>query len=195
MLRKELLDLTDEDIDWLCGLTEAAEAWEPVSVKSSGNFITPTVRAQPSSKRRRGGTGTAATRALESTVGALPQTTSTDTIGSGRKRRPVTLSHPSRRSPRLHSGQSAPMSPGKSGPESDTQTDQAVGQPLPPSQLAASQRPFRIQLSRARRRLHGDSSEKGSLYFLQMLTAFLQFIGKQYPATEQDRSSFLKLMT
>ena len=34
-----------------------------------------------------------------------------------------------------------------------------------------------------------------TLYLLQMLTAFLQFIGKQYPATEQDRSSFLKLMT
>jgi hypothetical protein len=25
LLRKELPDLTDEDIDWLCGLTEAAE--------------------------------------------------------------------------------------------------------------------------------------------------------------------------
>jgi hypothetical protein len=44
------------------GLTKgkAAEAWEPVSVKSPGNFITPTVRAQPS-KRRKGGNGTATT--------------------------------------------------------------------------------------------------------------------------------------
>ncbi len=70
MLRKELPDLTDDDIDWLCGLTEAAEAWEPVSVMSPGNFITPAVRAQPS-KRRRGGNGTTTTRALESPGGAF----------------------------------------------------------------------------------------------------------------------------
>ena len=53
LLRKELPDLTDEDIDWLCGLTEAAEALEPLAVVSPGNFITPELRAQPS-KRRRG---------------------------------------------------------------------------------------------------------------------------------------------
>jgi hypothetical protein len=28
---------------------------------------------------------------------------------------------------------------------------------------------------------------RGSLYFLQMFTAFLQFIGKQYSATGQDQ--------
>jgi hypothetical protein len=53
--------------------------------------------------------------------------------------------------------------------------------------LAASQRPYRIQLSRAKRKLHGGSREKGSLYVVQMLSAFLQFIGKQYSATGQDQ--------
>jgi hypothetical protein len=95
LLRKELPDLTDEDVEWLCGLTEAAEAWEPVAVKSPGNFVTPTVRARPS-KRHKGGSGTASTRALESAGGASPQTNSLDAIGPGRKRRPVTLSHPSK---------------------------------------------------------------------------------------------------
>ncbi len=51
LLRKELPDLTDDDIDWLCGLTEAAEAWEPVSSVGPGNFITPASRAR-SSKRQ-----------------------------------------------------------------------------------------------------------------------------------------------
>ena len=179
----------------------AAEAWEPVSNVGPGSFITPAIRARPStSKRRRDGNGAAITRTLESPDGAfvhtLPQATSTDEIGSGRKRKPVTLSLPSRGSPRLQLEQSAPVSTGNARPESDTQTDHETGQPPPPSQLAASQRPYRIQHSRAKRKLHGDSREKGSLYFLQMLTAFLQFIGtgKQHSAG-QDRSSFLKLMT
>jgi hypothetical protein len=64
-----------------------------------------------------------------------------------------------------------------------------AGQPPPPSQLAASQRPYRIQLrvSRAKRKLHGEAREKGALFFLQMLTAYLQFLGKQYSATGQDQ--------
>ena len=37
LLRKELPELTDADIEWLCGLTEAAEALEPVS---SGEKVT-----------------------------------------------------------------------------------------------------------------------------------------------------------
>ncbi len=44
LLRKELPDLTDEDIDWLCGLTEAAEALEPLSTRSPGTFVTPESR-------------------------------------------------------------------------------------------------------------------------------------------------------
>jgi hypothetical protein len=193
LLRKELPDLTDDDTDWLCGLTEAAEALEPASIVSSGNFITPALRAQPS-KRRRGSNGAATARALVSPNGALPQATSTDGIGSGRKRKPVTLSLPSRRSPRLQLEQSAPVSTGNARPESDTQTDHETGQPPPPSQLlvAASQRPYRIQLSRAKRKLYGDSREKGSLYFSQMFTAFLQFIGKQYSAAGQDQVIFFE---
>jgi hypothetical protein len=58
LLRKELPDLTDEDIDWLCGLTEAAEVLEPLSTASPGTFIVLESRAGPS-KRRRGGNGKA----------------------------------------------------------------------------------------------------------------------------------------
>ncbi len=47
--------------------------------------------------------------------------------------------------------------------------------------------------SRAKRRLHGAGSrELGSLCFLQMLTAFLQFIGKHYSATGQDQVTFFE---
>ena len=190
MLRKELPELTDDDIDWLCGLTEAAEACEPVSNVGPGNFIPPAIRARPS-KRRRDGNGTTIARTLESPDGALPQPTSTDGIGSGRKRKPVTSSLPSRRSPRLQLEQSAPVRTGNARPESDTHSDHETGQPPPPSRLAASQRPYRIQLSRAKRKLHGGSREGGSLYFkfLQMSTAFLQSIGKQYSATGQPQES------
>jgi hypothetical protein len=67
-----------------------------------------------------------------------------------------------------------------------------TGQPPPPSQLAASQRPYRIQLSRAKRKLHGDAREKGALYVLQMFTAYLQFLGNQYSATGQDQIIFFE---
>jgi hypothetical protein len=87
-----------------------------------------------------------------------------------------------------------PQKTGDSRPESDAQSDQETGQPPPPSQLAAShwQRPYRTQLSRAKRKLHGDAREKGSLYFLQMRTAFLQILGKQYSTTRQDQVTFLE---
>jgi hypothetical protein len=70
----------------------------------------------------------------------------------------------------------------------DRQSDQVTGQPPPPSPLAASQRPFRIQLSRAKRNLHGAGPHAiGSLFFLQIVTTFLQFIGEHYSAVGQDQ--------
>jgi hypothetical protein len=72
LLRKELPELTAEDIEWLCGLSdsEAAEAWEPVPSLGPGNFVKPAQKARPS-KRRRGGNGTATGHALGSPDDAL----------------------------------------------------------------------------------------------------------------------------
>ena len=190
LLRKELPDLTDEDIDWLCGLTEAAEALEPLSMASPGTFIVPESRTQPS-KRRRGGNGRAMAHTRELSDGTSSQFIPTEGIVSGRKRRPAALSLPSRRSPRLHLEQSTPaIREGRR--EADAQPDLEPAQPPPPSQLAAAQRPYRIQLSRARRRLHGGLQEQGMLYFLQMFTAYMQFIGRQYSTTEQDPVIFFE---
>jgi hypothetical protein len=78
-------------------------------------------------------------------------------------------------------------------PELDIQSDQATGQPPPPSLLAASQRPYRIQLSRAKRNPHGAGPRAiGSLSILQTFTAFLQFIGEHYSATGQDQLAFFE---
>ena len=105
---------------------------------------------------------------------------------------PVTLAVPSRRSPRLQLEQPTLVAAGNPRTESDAQSDLDTGQPPPPSQLAASQRPYRMQLSRAKRRLHGDGREKGALYFLHLFTAYLQFIGRQSATTEQDPVIFFE---
>ena len=191
LLRKELPDLTDEDIDWLCGLSETAEALEPLSMRSPGTFITPEVRAQPG-KRRRGGNGRAIAHAQEPSDGTPSKSSPTEGTVSGRKRRPVASPLPSRRSPRLHLEQLTPTNTGSAGREDDAQTATDPAQPPPPSQLAASQRPYRIQLSRARRTLQGGPRDKGMLYFLQMFAAYLQFIGGQYSATGQDPVIFFE---
>jgi hypothetical protein len=79
-------------------------------------------------------------------------------------------------------------------PELDRQSDQVTGQPPPPSPLAASQRPYRIQLSRAKRNLHRANPHAiGSpLSLLQTFTFFLQFIGEHYPAAGQDQLFFFE---
>jgi hypothetical protein len=158
-----------------------------------GNFVKPAQKAPPS-KCRRGGNGAATGHALGSPDDALPQATSLIGTGTGRKRKSVTLSVPSRRSPRLQLEQSPSVGAGNPRPQSagDGQSDLETGQPPPPSQLAASQRPYRVQLSRAKRKLHGEAGEKGALYFLQMFTAYLQFLGKQYSATGQDPLIFFE---
>ena len=110
---------------------------------------------------------------------------------TGRKRTALDPSLPIRRSPRLSSEQSAPRDSGSgkgAQPELDGQSDQVTEQPPPPSPLAASQRPYRIQLSRAKRNLHGANPRAiGSLSILQTLAAFLQCIGEHYSATGQDQ--------
>ena len=122
----------------------------------------------------------------------LSQATSTNELGSGRKRRLAPLSVPSRRSPRLQSEPPTLATTGHPRTEPDAQSDLDSRQPPPPSQLAASQRPFRIPLSRAKRILHGDGRKRGALYFLHLFTAYLQFLGKQYSATGQDQVIFFE---
>jgi hypothetical protein len=66
-------------------------------------------------------------------------------------------------------------------------------QPPLPSPLAASQRPYRIQPSRAKRNPHGAGPHAiGSLSILQTFTAFLQFIGEHYSAAGQDQLVFFE---
>ena len=124
---------------------------------------------------------------------ALSQSTPSGTTVSGRKRKMIVSSLPSRRSPRLHTEQSTPGNDEGGQPTSNAQIDQDTRRSLPPSPLAASQRPYRIQLSRAKRKLHGAGSrERGSLCFLQWFAAFLQFTGKQYSTTGQDQVIFFE---
>ena len=55
----------------------------------------------------------------------------------------------------------------------------------PPSPLAASQRPCRPKLSRARRKLIGASHRFGLLHYLQIFIHYLQCIGEQYSTDGQ----------
>jgi hypothetical protein len=100
----------------------------------------------------------------------LPMRQRCDSYCSGRKRKALGSSLPIRRSSRLSSEQSAPGSGKGAQPELDTQSDQIIGQPPPPSPLAASQRPYRIQLqvSTAKRNLHGAGPP--TCYWLAVLS-------------------------
>jgi hypothetical protein len=173
LLRQELPELTDsqradEDIEWLCGLTEATESHEPVIVhKDPGRFSQPLTRTITGKRRRRGRSkdaseleGTATSSSSQNSREALPLSESApaNATVTGRKPERTALdpSLPIRRSPRLSSEQSAPGSgkPEGAQPALDRQSGQVTGQPQPPSLLAAaaSQRPYRIlvQLSRAK---------------------------------------------
>ncbi len=74
LLREELPELTDEDIEWLCGLTEleAMESHEPIIVhKDPGRFSQPLTRTITGKRRRRSkGEGTATSS--QNSRGALP---------------------------------------------------------------------------------------------------------------------------
>jgi hypothetical protein len=186
LLKREMPELTDDDIEWLCGLTEAMESQEPfTSTLHSGGQAAMATRTRASKKRcsdsREGKVGTSQNphpRPLTTLVSAHP---------SGRKRKSEP-SAPVRKSARLGAEHLAPGT--GTLPEPDTRSDQVNGQP--PSPLAASQRPYRVQLSRARRTLHGSGPRTGLLYFLQIFTNYLQFLGEHYPATGQDPVIFLE---
>ena len=63
-------------------------------------------------------------------------------------------------------------------------TEGPVGNQLPPpSPLAESQRPYRKQISRAYRQLHGSGSHASLLFSLGILTLYLQRIGVDNPDT------------
>jgi hypothetical protein len=190
LLRRELPELTDEDIDWLCGLTAAMESQEPASSTVELTRVTRFSTRANASKRRCKDTDEGSTSTPQ-----VPQPVSTiaNTAPTSRKRKLREPAAPIRRSMRLSNEQSTPGRGTDVPPEFVTQSDQVAGQPPPPSPLAASQRPFRIQLSRAKRNLHGAGPRAiGSLCFLQIFTAFLQSIGEQYSATRQDPVIFFE---
>ena len=193
LLRQELPELTDEDIEWLCGLTEAMEPHEPTIVHTGpGRFIQPMTRTKTGKRRRKSSNNGTASSSQNSREALLLSSPANATV-TGRKRSAPDPSLPIRRSPRLSSEHSAPGSGKCAQPELDRQSDQVTGQPPPPSPLAASQRPYRIQLSRAKRNLHGAGPHAiGSLSLLQTFTFFLQFIGEHYSATGQDQLIFFE---
>jgi hypothetical protein len=62
--------------------------------------------------------------------------------------------------------------------------------PPPPSLLAASQRPCRPLLSRARRKLNGASHRSGLLRYLQIFIHYLHCIGEEYSANGQRHAVY-----
>jgi hypothetical protein len=178
------------------------EPQEPVSSTVELTIVTQTSTRASTNKRRcrNKAEGPASTSPSQDPQAlALPVSTiaSENAAPTGRKRKSSEPSAPIRRSPRLSNEQSTPGRGTGVLPEFVTQSDQVTGhwQPPPPSPLAASQRPFRIQLSRAKRNLHGAGPRAiGSLYFLQIFTAFLQSIGEQpeYSATGQGQVIFFE---
>ena len=114
----------------------------------------------------------------------------------GRRKRKAKLDTEvkNRRSPGLSAPPEQPM---------DTEMDAAtvgvgaiedpVGNQLPPpSPLAASQRPFRKQISRAYRKLYGSGSHAGLLFSLGILTLYLQRLGGHNPDTGQDHVIYFR---
>jgi hypothetical protein len=53
LLRQELPELTDEDIEWLCGFTETMESHEPAIVHEDPGRITQPMTRTITGKRRR----------------------------------------------------------------------------------------------------------------------------------------------
>jgi hypothetical protein len=144
-------------------------------------------------KRRRKSPNNGTASSSQNSREALLLSAPANATVTGRKRSAPDPSLPIRRSPRLSSEHSAPGSGKCAQPELDRRSDQVTGQPPPPSPLAASQRPYRIQLSRAKRNLHGAGPHAiDSLSLLQTFTFFLQFIGEHYSATGQDQLIFFE---
>ena len=188
LLRRELPGLTDEDIEWLCSLSAMREAWEPASLPAHCRVPAATQVRPRTHKRCRGGKeGDAVNTSQRSQT--RPESTAI-VPPTGRKRGSSNPAAPIRKSPRLNADKLAPGGGPGAPPELGIGSDQVIDQP--PSPLAASQRPFRTQLSRARRALHGTGTRTGMLYFLQMFTTYLQFLGEHYTAKGQDPVIFFE---
>ena len=163
------------------------ESQEPVSSTAHMGRLVPTKTRPRGSKRRCKGNdggmvGTSQDPHTPPVTALAPR--------AGRKRRTLDSSVPIRKSPRLNTEQQAPERGTDVPQEFGTGSVQVTGQP--PSPLAAAQRPYRIQLSRAKRALHGASPRAGLLYFLQTFATYLQFLGEHYPATGQDPVIFFE---
>jgi hypothetical protein len=76
--------------------------------------------------------------------------------------------------------------------EREAMLHHADEQSPPPSLLAASQRPCRPKLSRARRQLIGASHRFGLLHYLQIFIHYLQCIGEQYSANGQRQVIYFR---
>ena len=175
LLRREMPDLTDEDIEWLCSLSEIMESQEPVSSTAHcGRPVATQARPRIRKQRRSGTDGGVVSTSQHSQT--PPRSALTNAPPAGRKRGSLDSSVPIRKSPRLNAEQLAPERGPGAPPELGTGSDQVIDQP--PSPLAASQRPYRSQLSRAKRTLHGAGPRTGLLYFLQIFTTYLQFLGE-----------------
>ena len=109
LLRREIPELTDEDVEWLCSLSEVMESREPLAVSSTANMgqLVPTKACPRVSKRRRSG--------REEDIASTSQdphapsgTALMNAPRAGRKRSTLESSVPVRKSPRLNTEQLAP---------------------------------------------------------------------------------------
>jgi hypothetical protein len=212
LLRQELPGLTDDDITWLCGLSEEMEQFEPrytPVLPSLAEADRHELTLETGSKRPRRSTTTdvQVTGAIHMEATEPHPADQSATQRSKRERTTQCLSLPTRRSARLtptppdtdgaasvsDRGMEAPHTHLPTTPrEKRVKRDLAAEQPPPPSPLAASQRQFRPKLSRAQRILYGASHRFGLLSYLQILITYLQCIGEQYSATGQSRVIYFR---
>ena len=163
LLRRLVPELSDEDCEWLSTLAPEDEHFEP----TEPIMVLPSTMPPPTGPTDRG------RRKRQATL---------DTVG------------PNRRSPRLSVPSEQPMNTGMgTAPVGVGTIEDPVGNQLPPpSPLAASQRPFRKQISRAYRKLYGSGSHAGLLFSLGILTLYLQRLGGHNPDTGQDHVIYFR---
>jgi hypothetical protein len=97
LLRQELPELTDEDIEWLCGLTDMMESHEPAIVRKDPGRITQPMTRTITGKRRRKSKGEGTATASHNSREALPLSAPVDAPATGRKRTALGPSLPIRR--------------------------------------------------------------------------------------------------
>jgi hypothetical protein len=108
--RQELPELTAEDIEWLCGLTETMESHEPTIVHKDPGRITQPMTRTITGKRRRKSQSDGTASSSQNSREALPLSATANATVTGRKRTALDPSCPIRRPPRLSSEHSAPGS-------------------------------------------------------------------------------------